>query len=129
MTDFYYSFRDSKGSRDKSIAKNKNSRLAPDPKPTPPSAEPVSAVNVVILFDVPDEICLKRAAGRTEAPISRSQYHQEFKPPPEGSITGVQNQEQITAVTDPAYDEQQVGFTVQTTAVHVSVTWFLWKTL
>ena len=40
--------------------------------------------------------------------MSQQAYHQEFKPPPEGSITGVQNQEQINTVTDPAYDEQQV---------------------
>ena len=45
-----------------------------------------------------------------EAQMSQKQFHQEFNPPPEGSITGVQNQEQITTVTDPAYDEQQVAY-------------------
>lgn len=44
-----------------------------------------------------------------EAQLSQKQYHQEFNPPPEGSITGVQSQEQITTVSDAAYDEQQVG--------------------
>lgn len=43
-----------------------------------------------------------------EAQMSQKNYHQQFNPPPDGSITGVQNQEQITTVTDPAYDEQQV---------------------
>jgi len=43
-----------------------------------------------------------------EAQMAQKKYHQEFNPPPEGSVTGVQNQEQITYVADPAYDEQQV---------------------
>lgn len=56
--------RDPKLTKEKSIAKSKNSRLAPDPKPAPPAAEPKSAINVVILFDVSDQVCLKRSAGR-----------------------------------------------------------------
>ncbi|XP_067937009.1 sperm flagellar protein 2-like [Watersipora subatra] len=100
--------KDPKLTKEKSIAKSKNSRLAPDPKPAPPPAEPTSAINVVILFDAADAICLKRSAGRYEAQMSQQQYHQEFNPPPEGSITGVQNQEQISTVTDQAYDEQQI---------------------
>ena len=56
-------YRDSK-SKEKSVSKSKNSRLAPDPKPAPPPAEPTSAINVVILFDVTDTMCLKRSAGR-----------------------------------------------------------------
>ena len=51
-------------SKDKGQGKPKASRLAPDPKPAPPASEPVSAINVVILFDVADSVCLKRSAGR-----------------------------------------------------------------
>ena len=32
----------------------------------------------------------------TEAQMSQQKYHQEFKPPPEGSVTGVQGQEQVS---------------------------------
>ena len=28
--------------------------------------------------------------------MSQQKYHQEFKPPPEGSVTGVQGQEQVS---------------------------------
>lgn len=44
--------------------KPKKSSLAPDPRPAPPPPEPSSGIDVVILFDAEDEICLRRAAGR-----------------------------------------------------------------
>lgn len=40
------------------------STLVPDPRPPPPPAEPTSGIDVVILLDVPDDLCLKRASGR-----------------------------------------------------------------
>ncbi len=43
----------------------KRSQLAPDPKPAPPPPEPRSGINVVILFDLDDEMALRRSAGRT----------------------------------------------------------------
>ena len=43
----------------------KKSQLAPDPKPAPPPPEPKSGINVVILFDLPDDVALRRSAGRT----------------------------------------------------------------
>lgn len=30
--------------------------------------------------------------------MSQQKYHQEFKPPPDGSVTGVQGQEQVILV-------------------------------
>ena len=45
--------------------KMKKSQLAPDPRPQPPPPEPPSGIDVVILFDLPDDLCLKRSAGRT----------------------------------------------------------------
>jgi len=35
-------------------------------------------------------------------------YHQEFKPPPEGSATGVGKQEQVVSVEDQAHDQDQI---------------------
>ena len=45
--------------------KQRKSSLVPDPRPPAPPPEPPSGIDVVILFDVRDELCLKRAAGRT----------------------------------------------------------------
>jgi len=49
----------------KTTGKQKKSVLAPDPRPPPVPADPASGIDVVIVFDVADELCLKRAAGRT----------------------------------------------------------------
>ena len=49
---------------DKSTAKMKKSNLVKDPRPTPPPADPASGLDVVINFEVPDDLCLKRSAGR-----------------------------------------------------------------
>ena len=51
----------------KQVAKSKTrkSSLVPDPRPPPPPREPASGIDVVILFDIEDELCLKRASGRT----------------------------------------------------------------
>lgn len=49
---------------DKSSGKMKRSNLVKDPRPTPPPADPASGLDVVINFEVPDELCLKRSAGR-----------------------------------------------------------------
>lgn len=49
----------------KSGVGKKKSQLAPDPKPAPPPPEPRSGIDVVILFDIEDEMALKRSAGRT----------------------------------------------------------------
>lgn len=50
--------------KDKQKGKMRKSTLVPDPRPPPPPAEPSSGIDVVILFDTQDEVCLKRAAGR-----------------------------------------------------------------
>lgn len=36
-----------------------------DPRPPPPPKEPASGIDVVIVFDINDELCIKRACGRT----------------------------------------------------------------
>jgi adenylate kinase family enzyme len=44
--------------------RKKKSDLVPDPRPPPPPAEPASGIDVVIKFEIRDDLCLKRAAGR-----------------------------------------------------------------
>lgn len=92
----------------KTKVKPRKSSLVPDPRPPPPPSEPTSGIDVVILFDIEDDLCLKRASGRMYAAQADRQYHLEFNPPPEGSATGVGKQEKVVPVTDPSNDQEQV---------------------
>jgi adenylate kinase family enzyme len=49
---------------DKASGKMKKSNLVKDPRPVPPAPDPASGLDVVINFEVPDDLCLKRSAGR-----------------------------------------------------------------
>ena len=49
----------------KSGGRGKKSILAPDPRTPPSLLDPVSGIDIVVLFDCPDDICMKRSAGRT----------------------------------------------------------------
>ncbi|XP_071799466.1 sperm flagellar protein 2-like isoform X1 [Asterias amurensis] len=91
-----------------SRAKLRQSRLALDPNPPKDPPPPVSGIDLVVLFEAPDELVLKRAAGRTYASQSGEQYQQEFRPPPDGSCTGVGKQEKVSAVKDAAHDQEQI---------------------
>ena len=51
--------------KDRSKSKQRMSTLAPDPRPEQPTPDPPSGINVVILMDIDDELCLKRSAGRS----------------------------------------------------------------
>ena len=44
----------------------------------------------------------------TDESQTNEQYHQEFKPPPGGSATGVGKQEKVKPVEDGAYDQDQI---------------------
>ncbi|KAL3868818.1 hypothetical protein ACJMK2_041577, partial [Sinanodonta woodiana] len=88
--------------------KQKKSGLVPDPRPPPPPPEPASGIDVAIVFDIPDDLCLRRAAGRTKAIQSEKEYQEEFNPPPEGSVTGVGKVEKVVPVEDPSYDQEQI---------------------
>ncbi|XP_063404210.1 sperm flagellar protein 2-like isoform X1 [Mytilus trossulus] len=88
--------------------KSKKSNLVPDPRPAPPPADPASGIDVVIKFEISDELCLKRAAGRYHTVQGDEEFHQEFKPPPDGSATGVGKQEQVIPVADQAHDQEQI---------------------
>ena len=65
LTGFDAAAKEGKNKSDPNLTKRRKSLLAPDPRPPPPQADPASGIDVVILFDVNDELCLKRAAGRT----------------------------------------------------------------
>ena len=43
----------------------RSSLLAPDPNPPAEKPKPRSGIDVVIHLELPDELCLKRSAGRT----------------------------------------------------------------
>ncbi|ELU01924.1 hypothetical protein CAPTEDRAFT_210764 [Capitella teleta] len=88
--------------------KKKKSQLALDPKPVAADPEPSSGINVVVLFDIDNELCLKRSAGRSYASQEEMEYHQEFNPPPEGSATGVGKTEKVLPVVDTAHDQEQI---------------------
>ncbi|KAI8510088.1 hypothetical protein Bbelb_125160 [Branchiostoma belcheri] len=87
---------------------SKKSSLALDPNPGKEPPTPPPGIDVVILFDIPDDVALKRAAGRSYAPQADQQYQQEFNPPPEGSQTGLGKTEKVIPVEDPAHDQEQV---------------------
>ena len=65
LSGFDVAAKDSKSKLDPKAMKPRKSVLAPDPRPPPTQADPASGIDVVILFDVNDELCLRRAAGRT----------------------------------------------------------------
>lgn len=90
------------------IRPKKEPILATNPKPDPPPPKHVSAIDVVIHLEVTNETIIKRSAGRHIAKLSQTQYHQEFKLPPEGSFTGLNNVETIQPVKDIANDMEQL---------------------
>ena len=64
LSGFDVAAKDSKTKQEKSL-KSRKSVLAPNPRPSPSQSDPASGIDVVILFDVNDELCLRRASGRT----------------------------------------------------------------
>eukprot|EP00057_Strongylocentrotus_purpuratus_P026328 XP_011680802.1 PREDICTED: LOW QUALITY PROTEIN: sperm flagellar protein 2 [Strongylocentrotus purpuratus] len=88
--------------------KLRQSRLALDPHPPKDPPPPVSGIDLVVHLDVSDDLAMRRAAGRYYANQEEEEYHQEFKPPPEGSASGVGKQEKVQPVKDPAFDQEQI---------------------
>ncbi|CAG5136742.1 unnamed protein product, partial [Candidula unifasciata] len=86
---------------------HKNS-LVPYPQATQEPSTARSGIDVVILFDIRDELCLKRAAGRYEQVQAEKTFHEQFEPPPEGSATGGGKVEKVQPVSDPHYDKEQI---------------------
>ncbi len=44
----------------------------------------------------------------SDASQADEEYQQEFRPPPQGSVTGLGSQEKVIPVEDPAHDQEQV---------------------
>eukprot|EP00794_Sanderia_malayensis_P007710 gene7710-8548_t len=96
-------------SKTSSVSKKaKKSKLVPDPHPSNESYAVKSGLDLVCLFDLDDEIILRRAEGRTYDPTSADEFHQEFNPPPEGAYTGTMTQAKVQPVMDPSNDREQV---------------------
>ncbi|BFZ00141.1 hypothetical protein BsWGS_03180 [Bradybaena similaris] len=84
---------------------HKNSLL---PYPQAAGGVARSGIDVVILFDIRDELCLKRAAGRYEQVQAEKTFHEEFEPPPDGSATGVGHVEKVQPVSYPHYEKEHL---------------------
>jgi len=100
--------------------------LAPNPRPPPPPKEFKSIVDLVVLFHVTNEIVIRRAAGRScksksnrfisinvfyrilVAPLANREFHEQYNPPPAGSATGFNGQEQVFPTKDAANDMEQL---------------------
>jgi len=93
----------------KDVAKKaKKPKLVSDPHPPSETSSIKSGLDLVCLFDIADDVILRRAEGRTYDPTTATDYHQEFDPPPEGSYTGHQTQAKVLPVADPSNDREQV---------------------
>ncbi|MGH0150273.1 UNVERIFIED_CONTAM: hypothetical protein FKN15_055511 [Acipenser sinensis] len=92
----------------KKMKKRKTSVLTTDPTAPkePPSPPPV--LDLAVLFDVSDNMVLRRAAGSTYGQQSSDLCQEEFNPPPEGSITGVGSKEMVAAVKDLSHGQEQI---------------------
>jgi adenylate kinase family enzyme len=92
----------------------RESILASDPNPPPPKIKHRSAIDTVIYLDLTNEEALKRSVGRFFGTISHSLYHQQFKPPPEGSHTGLNRVEMIEPCQDTSNDMEQIQHRITT---------------
>nr|XP_039269921.1 sperm flagellar protein 2-like [Styela clava] len=93
---------------------SKTSSLVSDPKPTPQAIIGTTALDVVLILDVSDEMVLKRALGRTYERKEDQMFHEEFSPAPLGSRTGIGNAEKVVSVEDKAFDKDQVQHRIMT---------------
>ncbi|CAF4306485.1 unnamed protein product, partial [Adineta steineri] len=85
-----------------------NPLLAPNPRPPPPTDPYKSIIDLVVLFHVSNEIVIRRAAGRSFAPLANQEFHEQYNPPPGGSATGFNGQEQVFPTKDAANDMEQL---------------------
>ncbi|XP_057298976.1 sperm flagellar protein 2-like isoform X2 [Hydractinia symbiolongicarpus] len=96
------------------VKKGRKSRLAPDPYPPAEVKVPKSGIDVVVLFDVSDEVVLRRAEGRSYDPETGEEFHEEFNPPPEGCYTGLQSKNKVNSVVDTSNDKEQAQIRLTT---------------
>ncbi|XP_066936728.1 sperm flagellar protein 2-like isoform X2 [Clytia hemisphaerica] len=98
----------------KEAKRNKRSKLASDPTPPTEAKAPISGIDVVIFFDVPDDMVLQRIEGRSYDPKTGEEYHEEFNPPTDGGYTGLQTIEKIQSVVDLSNDKEQAQIRLTT---------------
>lgn len=84
--------------------KKSNLFLDPQPKPLPP--EPNSGLDIIILLDLPDDVCLKRAAGRYELIETGERYHIHFNPPPLKDVSNKKTPQNVVPLKTEAFDEE-----------------------
>ncbi|CAF4640162.1 unnamed protein product [Rotaria sp. Silwood1] len=82
--------------------------LAPNPRPPPPPEPYKSIIDLVVLFHVTNDIIIRRAAGRSFAPLANREFHEQYNPPPIGAATGFNGQEQVFPTKDAANDMEQL---------------------
>ncbi|CAF2636731.1 unnamed protein product [Rotaria sp. Silwood2] len=82
--------------------------LAPNPRPTPPPEPYKSIIDLVVLFHVTNDIIIRRAAGRSFAPLANREFHEQYNSPPIGAATGFNGQEQVFPTKDAANDMEQL---------------------
>ncbi|CAM2702452.1 unnamed protein product [Rotaria socialis] len=82
--------------------------LAPNPRPTPPPEPYKSIIDLVVLFHVTNDIIIRRAAGRSFAPLANREFHEQYNSPPVGAATGFNGQEQVFPTKDAANDMEQL---------------------
>ncbi|CAF3645652.1 unnamed protein product [Rotaria sordida] len=82
--------------------------LAPNPRPLPPPEPYKSIIDLVVLFHATNDIIIRRAAGRSFAPLANREFHEQYNPPPIGAATGFNGQEQVFSTKDAANDMEQL---------------------
>lgn len=82
--------------------------LAPNPRPPPPPSPYKSIIDLVVLFHVTNDSVIRRAAGRSFAPLANREFHEQYNPPPTGAATGFNSQEQVFPTKDAANDMEQL---------------------
>ncbi|CAF3610857.1 unnamed protein product [Rotaria socialis] len=82
--------------------------LAPNPRPTSPPEPYKSIIDLVVLFHVTNDIIIRRAAGRSFAPLANREFHEQYNSPPVGAATGFNGQEQVFPTKDAANDMEQL---------------------
>ncbi|XP_076462790.1 sperm flagellar protein 2-like isoform X2 [Babylonia areolata] len=88
-------------------SKSRKSSLVPDSRPTPPPSEPTSGIDVVVLFDIDDEVCIKRACEQPKPTEGEEESKEDSNPPPEGSASATGRGDK-GSVSDPANEQDQL---------------------
>ncbi|XP_036365683.1 sperm flagellar protein 2-like isoform X1 [Octopus sinensis] len=93
--------------RTKDFEKMQNvSQLLPNPHLDVPPAKKVSGIDVVILHNISDDLCLQRAAGQYISEKSKEHFHMLHNPPTFGQATGIAEREKVIPLISKSFDEE-----------------------